>query len=93
MRVLAANMRQGGNAVNKDTYRLFFEYHNRAQNYLQSYLESNPSEASRVKQARSRIEKTFRELKEFNEKTPLREKAGQTAAKDIQNVEDLLQVY
>ncbi|WP_178337482.1 hypothetical protein, partial [Candidatus Avelusimicrobium facis] len=93
MRVLAANMRQGGNAVNKDTYRLFFEYHNRAQNYLQSYLESNPSEASRVKQARSRIEKTFRELKEFNEKTPLREKAGQTAEKDIQNVEDLLQVY
>ena len=93
MRVLAANMRQGGNAVNKDTYRLFFEYHNRAQNYLQSYLEANPSEASRVKQARDRIEKTFRELKASNRKSPLREKAGQTTERDIQNVEDLLQAY
>ncbi len=93
MRVLAANMRQGGNAVNQDTYRLFFEYHNRAQKYLQDYLEANPSEASRVKQARDRIERTFRELKASNRKSPLRDKAGQTAEKDIQNVEDLLQAY
>lgn len=90
MRVLVRNINQGGSAVTQNTYRRFLQYHAEAKRLLQAYMAENPSESAVVKAEEENIRALCQELKESN---LLREHAGQTSAKDIQDLEDLLQAY
>lgn len=94
MEVLVRNIKQGGSAVSQDTYRLFIQYHTEAKQLLQAYMAKNPSESAIVKTEEARIAALCRDLKEQNARNNLlRTNAGQTSAKDVQDLEDILQVY
>lgn len=90
LKQLATNIEQGGVAVNANTYSQFVQYHAEAKRLLQTYAAENPSESLIVRVEEERIRLVCLELKSAN---VLRAHAGQTPAKDIQNLEDILRVY
>ena len=91
---LATNIGQGGAAVNANTYGQFVQYHAEAKRLLQTYAAENPSESLIVKLEEERIRLLCLKLKNANSvHNVLRANAGQTPAKDIQNLEDILRVY
>ena len=91
---LATNIEQGGAAVNANTYSQFVQYHAEAKRLLQTYAAENPSESLIVKLEEEQIRLLCLKLKNANlSHNVLRANAGQTPAKDIQNLEDILRVY
>lgn len=94
LKQLATNIEQGGAAVNANTYSQFVQYHAEAKRLLQTYAAENPSESLVVKWEEARIRWVCLKLKNANlSHNVLRANAGQTPAKDIQNLEDILSVY
>ncbi|MCI5820895.1 MAG: HAD family phosphatase [Elusimicrobia bacterium] len=90
LKQLATNIEQGGAAVNANTYSQFVQYHAEAKRLLQTYAAENPSESLIVRAEEERIRSVCLGLKNAN---VLRAHAGQTPAKDIQDLEDILRVY
>lgn len=90
LKQLATNIEQGGAAVNANTYSQFVQYHAEAKRLLQTYAAENPSESLIVRGEEERIRSVCLGLKNAN---VLRAHAGQTPAKDIQDLEDILRVY
>lgn len=94
LKQLATNIEQGGAAVNANTYSQFVQYHAEAKRLLQTYAAENPSESLIVRVEEERIRLVCLGLKNANAlHNVLRAHAGQTPAKDIQNLEDILRVY
>lgn len=94
LKQLATNIEQGGAAVNANTYSQFVQYHAEAKRLLQTYAAENPSESLIVRVEEERIRLVCLGLKNANSlHNVLRAHAGQTPAKDIQNLEDILRVY
>ena len=94
LKQLAANIDQGGAAVNANTYSQFVQYHAEAKRLLQTYAAENPSESLIVRVEEERIRLVCLGLKNANAlRKVLRANAGQTPEKDIKNLEDILSVY
>ena len=94
LKQLATNIEQGGAAVNANTYSQFVQYHAEAKRLLQTYAAENPSESLIVRVEEERIRLVCLGLKNANAlHNVLRAHAGQTPAKNIQNLEDILRVY
>ncbi len=89
LEVLARNIKQGGSAINSETYRDFIEYHNKAKELLLNYSTENLSESSVVSVEEEKLKQICKSLRT----DVLWKNAATVPQKDIQNLADLLNYY
>lgn len=88
---LAGQIKNGN--VGADTYRQFITYQTRVNDLLAAYRKANPADSVRVLNQLTKMHTIIKELKHADSVSGLLERNAGTAAKDLQELRDVLAGY